>query len=325
MRPHRPGRAVAALVTLGTVVATGGTQQPAAGSVPTDRIVTSGLNVEHGGAVVTTMDPDGTAVSPVDVPDILEDFNKSTWSHDGTRLLHSNVVLLDDDGELVAFRPAISAADGGGYRLLRMRTRPTDMFCSAWSTDDARILCGTSGGIVSFRARDGRGARRLTTNPYGGQDLAVGYSPDGSRLAWLRERPDPTPDEGSDLEREALFVADVDGTHARRVTRWGLLQAHEVAGASWSPDGTTIVSATRKGRLVQIDVATGAVAPVGLDLRSSDYAVMPDYSPDGQQLVFSMFRKAPTDLFVANLDGSDLHRITHTPNRSELGADWSTD
>ncbi len=41
--------------------------------------------------------------------------------------------------------------------------------------------------------------------------------------------------------------------------------------------------------------------------------MMPDYSPDGQRLVFAMFRNAPTDLFVANLDGSDLATLTRTP------------
>jgi Tol biopolymer transport system component len=296
----------------------------AADPVSHERILTSGLLVAHGGAKVTTLDPDGTARAPVKLPDDLEDFNKSTWSHDGTRVLHSNVLVFDDSGELVAFRPAITAPDGSGYRLLRMRTQPMDLYCSAWSLDDTRILCGTRRGVFSFRVRDGRGGRRVTTNPYGGQDLAVGYSPDGTTLAWLRERPDPTPDQGTDLEREALYVADADGAHARRVTAWGLLQAHEVAGATWSPDGTTVISANRHGRLVEIEVATGTVTPVPLDLRRSDYAVMPDYSPDGQQVVFSMFRKAPADLFVANLDGSGLQQITHTADRSELSPDWAT-
>jgi Tol biopolymer transport system component len=287
----------------------------------TERIVTSAL-LQNGGARVTTMSPTGTGVAGVDLPVDLEDFNKSTWSHDGTQLLHSNTLVFDDNGELVAFRPAVSAPDGSAYRLLRMANRPGDMYCSAWSIDDSRILCHNNGDIFSFRVSDGRGARGLTHNPYGGQDLAVGYSPDGNQLAWLRERPDPDEDDGVDNEREALFVGDPDGTHARRVTRWGLLHAHELAGANWSPDGTSIVSATRKGRLVEVDVATGAVAPIGLDLRKDDFAVLPDYSPDGQRVVFSMFRNAPTELFVANVDGSGLRRITHTGTRSELSPDW---
>ena len=283
----------------------------------TERIVTSAL-LEAGGAEVATMSPDGSAVFPVDVPGTLEDFNKSTWSHDGTRLLHSNTLVFDQAGELVAFRPAVSAADGSHYRLLRMRWRPMDFYCSAWSPDDSRILCSQSGDVISVRVADGRGTRHLTKNPFGGQDMAVGYYPDGSQLAWLRERPGAT----DDAQREALFVADADGSHARRLTRWGLLLDPELAGANWSPDGTSIISATRKGRLVEIDVATEQVTQVPLDVMESDFAVMPDYSPDGQQVVFAMFRNAPTDLYVANLDGSGLRRITRTKDRSELSPDW---
>jgi Tol biopolymer transport system component len=285
--------------------------------VGTERIVTSAL-LQGGGAAVTTMSPAGTNVARVDVPADLEDFNKSTWSHDGTRLLHSNVMVFDDDGELVAFRPAISAPDGSGYRLLRMRDRPMDMFCSAWSPDDSRILCTNSGGIISFRVSDGKGARRLTRNPYGGKDTAVGYSPDGTRLAWVREGPGST----GDLERAAIFVSDADGTHVRRLNRWGLLNAHEFAAANWSPDGSRFVAATRRGGLVTVDAVAGGATPVPVNLGSNAFAVMPDYSPDGLRIVFALFRDRPSDLFVMNIDGSGLRRLTRTPNRSEISPDW---
>jgi Tol biopolymer transport system component len=310
--------ALGGLLALGFVAAPVAVSSPASGGPVAERIVTSALMVRTGGARVTTMAPDGTSRSAVDVPDILEDFNKTTWSHDGTRLLHSNTVILDGHGNLVAFRPAVSNADGSGYRLLRMRWRPMDFYCSAWSLDDARILCSMRGDIISVRVSDGRGKRPLTDNPFGGQDLAVGYSPDGQQLAWLRERPGRT----DELQREALFVSDADGSNARRLTKWSLLLDPELSGANWSPDGTHIISATQKGRIVEIDVATGAVTRVPLGLRDSDFAAMPDYSPDGLQVVFAMFRNAPTDLFVANLDGSGLHRITRTGNRAELSPDW---
>lgn len=290
---------------------------PAASAADTERIVTSAL-LAGGGAQVRTMSPAGTGVARVDVPGDLEDFNKSTWSHDGTRLLHSNAFVFDDDGEIVAFRPAISAPDGSGYRLLRMRNRPMDMFCSAWSPDDSRILCDNAGGIISFRASDGGGARRLTTNPYGGKDTAIGYSPDGSRLAWVREGPRST----GELERAAIFVSDADGTHARRLNRWGLLNAHEFAAANWSPDGSRFVAATRKGALVTVDAVAGGATPLPVDLGSNAFAVMPDYSPDGLRIVFAMFRDRPSDLFVVGIDGTGLRRITRTPDKSELSPDW---
>jgi Tol biopolymer transport system component len=316
MTPHRR-RALLAAAAAVTVAITAGPPPGAAGSPGGERIVTSAL-LTGGGARVTTMSPGGTDVARVDVPADLEDFNKSTWSHDGTRLLHSNVFVYDDDGEVVAFRPAISAPDGSGFRLLRMRQRSSDMYCSAWSPDDSRILCTNDGGIISFRASDGRGARRLTTNPYGGQDLPIGYSPDGTQLAWVREGPGST----DELERAAIFVADADGTHARRLNRWGLLNAHEFAAANWSPDGSRFVAATRSGGLVTVDAVAGGATPVPVDLGSNSFAVMPDYSPDGQRIVFAMFRDRPSDLYVVGVDGSGLRRLTRTPDRSELSPDW---
>lgn len=315
MSLHRRRALLAAAAV--TIVVTAGPPPGAAGSPGGERIVTSAL-LNGGGARVTTMSPGGTDVARVDVPADLEDFNKSTWSHDGTHLLHANVFVYDDDGEVVAFRPAISAPDGSGYRLLRMRNRPGDMFCSAWSPDDSRILCTNKGGIFSFRASDGKGARRLTTNPYGGKDTAVGYSPDGTRLAWLREGPGST----GDLERAAIFVADADGTHARRLNRWALLNAHEFAAANWSPDGSRFVAATRSGGLVTVDAVAGGATPVPVDLGSNSFAAMPDYSPDGRRIVFALFRDRPSDLYVVGVDGSGLRRLTRTPDRSELSPDW---
>jgi Tol biopolymer transport system component len=324
--PHRPLTVVAALGALALTLVlalalTLGAPPRALGRAGADRIVTSAL-LAGGGALVTTMAPDGSATSRVDVPADLEDFNKTVWSHDGTRLLYSNVMIFDGDGELVAFRPATSAPDGSDFRVLRLRHRPMDMYCSAWSPDDTRILCSNAtGDIVSMRVSDGGGLVKLTTNPYdGAQDLAVGYSPDGSRLAWLRERPDAS----NGAEREALFVADADGTHARRMTRWGLLHAHELAGANWSPDGTHIVSATRQGALVEVDTVAGGATKLEVGLTSDDFAITPDYSPDGKRVVFSVFRDLPSDLYVANLDGSGLLRLTRTANRSELFPDWAT-
>ena len=130
------------------------------------------------------------------------------------------------------------------------------------------------------------------------------------------------PGSTDELERAAIFVADADGTHTRRLNRWGLLNAHELAGANWSPDGSAFVAATRRGGLVTVD-AVGRRRDAGPGRPGTNgFAVLPDYSPDGQRLVFAMFRDRPGDLWVVNLDGTGLRRITRTPDRSELARDW---
>ena len=253
----------------------------------------------------------GTHVERVDVPADLEDFNKSTWSHDGTRLLHSNAFVFDDDGELVAFRPAISAPDGSDYRLLGMPNRPMDMYCSAWSPDDSRILCKHAGGIISFRSSDGGGARRLTTNPYGGQDLPDRVLTGRQPAAWVREGPRSTDEARAP---RAIFVADTDGTHARRLNPLGTAERPRVRGGQLVPGRFGICRghpqrpAGDRGRCRR---RGHPVRPV--DLGVDGFAVMPHYSPVGLRIVFAMFRDRPSDLFVVNVDGSGLTRITEPP------------
>ena len=172
------------------------------------------------------------------------------------------------------------------------------------------------GGIISFRASDGGGARRLTTNPYGGQDLPIGYSPDGTPAGVGARGPAIPP---TRLERAAIFVADADGTHARRLNALGTAAAPTSSRRPTGPrTGRQFVAATREGRLVTVDAVAGGATPLPVDLGSNAFAVMPDYSPDGLRIVFAMFRDRPATSASWASTAPGLRRITHTGNRSEL-------
>jgi Tol biopolymer transport system component len=95
-----------------------------------------------------------------------------------------------------------------------------------------------------------------------GVDSAVGFSPDGSRLAFVR-RPS--------LAETALVVANADGSGARSLlTRRAPARIVEVA-PTWSPDGRTLAAvavggATGEGwhlEVVTIDLGSGAVRNLG--------------------------------------------------------------
>jgi Tol biopolymer transport system component len=276
---------------------------------------------------VATVAPDGTNRTDVPAAVPLETFNRTVWSHDGTHLLFSNVILVNAKGDLVAFRPAISAPDGSGFRVLSLPELPTDMYCSAWSLDDRRILCSDDGGnIISMRASDGGDRVQLTRNPFGSQDIAVGLSPTDGRLAFLRSRPGPAqPNPGSDAaERTALFIAGADGSNPQQITEWGKLLPHELQGANWAPDGQSLISADRHGTLVEIAVDGSHVTPIHLSTgdTGTTFAVTPAYSPDGSHIVFALFQRSQPDLYVANRDGSNAHPITDTPALTEWFPDW---
>jgi len=300
---------------------------PAAGTgtAGPNRIVYSSPTGDN--AAVATVDPDGSNGAAVPAGEPLETFNRTVWSHDGTHLLFSNVILFDANGDLVAFRPAISAPDGSSFDVLTLPELPTDMYCSAWSLDDQRILCSDNGGnIISMRASDGGDRVQLTQNPFGTQDIAVGPSPTDGRLAFLRSRPGPDqPNRGNDAaERTALFIANADGSHAQQITEWGKLLPHELQSAAWAPDGHSLIAADRHGTLVEIAADGAHVTPIHLSIgdTGTTFAVTPAYSPDGSQIVFALFQRSESDLYVANRDGSNAHAITDTPDLTEWFPDW---
>jgi Tol biopolymer transport system component len=90
-------------------------------------------------------------------------------------------------------------------------------------------------------------------------DSGATFSPDGKRLAFLRNIPG---------EKEmALMVANADGTNAQRLA--GLKQPNSFMEAEWSPDGKVIACSVRSltggfhMELTAVQVADGAITQVG--------------------------------------------------------------
>jgi Tol biopolymer transport system component len=204
------------------------------------------------GGDVFTANPDGTQVNQVPLVYPADQLSVVVWSSDGSELLISHTFRLDSAGECcLPFRPAIVSPTGAGFTLLTMAYAPFDMDCQAWSVDQTRIFCGFGGdepGVFSVRASDGGDPARLTTNPYGGQDLPTDASPDGTRFVFLRSQQRSV---GRDRTQQvALFVENVDGTGLRQITPYGLSAAHDVFSAHWSPDGREIIFSSTDGAAV---------------------------------------------------------------------------
>ena len=86
MNHHRRRALGAAALAVSLAVITA-TQPGAAGTAGYERIVFSSP-LPGGGASVSVVSPDGSGWVGVDLAVDLEDFNRTVWSHDGTRLLH---------------------------------------------------------------------------------------------------------------------------------------------------------------------------------------------------------------------------------------------
>ena len=284
-------------------------------------------------AYVFTDKSDGSDPHQLSLPVDVEFFSLPRWSPDGTQLLISHTFRLDSTGQCcLPFRPATVGPDGANFNLLEIPDGPSDMNCLTWLTQ-TRILCtfgfgGVQFGVFSIRASDGGDAVRLTTNPYGAEDFATDVSPDGKRFVFIRFKPGAQPPPNPDKTRQAaLFVESTDGTGLRQITPFGLIHAHDLAGARWSPDGREIASATTQGHLFVVRPDTAGVSMIKLQTGTTRYfAFQPAWSPDGTRIIFGMFINGGEGIFTANPDGSDVQQVEFTTDFSNLfnGPDWGT-
>lgn len=133
-----------------------------------------------------------------------------------------------------------------------------------WSPDGATIASESfSDGGIQLAAPDSSVSRPLTAPPDRATDLYPRWSPDGSRIAFLRM---------AAMARTAqLTVVDVDGAHERRLSE----QPCDLLPPAWSPDGSRLAfTVDRSG--------TPMLAVVGADgsgerLRGRGYA--PQWQP----------------------------------------------
>lgn len=123
---------------------------------------------------------------------------------------------------------------------------------------------------------DGTAQTRLTVDP-GADDWGAAASPDGERIAYRRADPASG---ASDL-----YVADIDGSHAARITHSG---RHDTQPA-WSPDGRSIVyisSPANTSGDYSLDVVSASGGPVRTLTTGTATLDGPSWSPDGATIAF---------------------------------------
>jgi Tol biopolymer transport system component len=274
---------------------------------------------------------DGSGELPLPTPNHANTF-LPTWSPDGTRL---SVQVFDDAGG-IGGRTAIVAPDGSDFRVIKPASLPTFLSCTDWSSDAARLLCAYDvdqhpelEGIYQVAA-DGSQVKRLTRAPYpsvvgtvgecGGGDYGASYSPDGKRFAFVRLKCGVKADPSDDQSAE-IWVGNIDGTGLSAITSSGIPNSHG-PGVAWSPDGRSILFGDANGALRLVTPDGSGVSTIALD-GPPGVATTPTWSPDGAYLLFSLYVLATqtTDLFIARADGSDVTRITTTPDSEEF-ASW---
>jgi Tol biopolymer transport system component len=188
----------------------------------------------------------------------------------------------------------------------------------------------SSDGLIAFSAADqiyvmnadGSEVTRLTDGTPGVINQYPNLSPDGRRIAFIRD------DNGKDSH--ALYVVGVDGSGLQRLTS----SPANLGEPAWSPDGSRIAFLrgydTTFGGLAYIlschpeiyviDVASAKE----VNLTRGEGGVDPTWSPDGTQIAFSSARDGNYEIYTMTSDGNGVKRLTDT-EWAEAEPAWSPD
>lgn len=159
---------------------------------------------------IYSMNPDGS--NQVNLTNNPADDADPVWSPDGSHIAFTSDRPTDGGGRFIY----TMLADGSD--VVKVSTR-RDSQRPDWSPLGNQIVYEVGGDIYLSDLTSGTEVN-LTNSPE--KDEQARFSPDGSRIAWLRG-------EGDAAE---VYVMNVDGSNASQVTRGG-----KVRGVDWSVDG----------------------------------------------------------------------------------------
>lgn len=190
----------------------------------------------------------------------------------------------------------------------------------SWSLDSRYIFVYGEEGIDQLYPQSGvsNGIMRLTAtglpaNP-GQIQLYQGHGWNDGTARWANVAPDGT-----------MIAYDGDRGGGRRIYFLGTAAnqqfRYEIIGeqADWSPDSQKIVY--RSGRNNQTGLWISNRTDSGhirITVDGSDS--FSAWSPDGQTIAFSREVGGNVDIYIVNVDGSDVQRLTNTPGHDTLPA-----
>jgi Tol biopolymer transport system component len=170
--------------------------------------------------------------------------------------------------------------DGSQERLVTRGVDPD------WSPDGSQITFARDNDIYIANA-NGSGERRVTT---GGRRSDPAWSPDGLKIAFTYDSPDGGWDDLWGNDDDIRVIRSSDGSEINRPANSG----HEERHPAWSPDGTKIAYAHYdiwslhdwKYGIFLMDAYDGANKQ-RLSNAWMNLAFSPEWSPDGNQLVYT--------------------------------------
>ena len=190
-------------------------------------------------------------------------------------------------------------------RLFNVRTRQS-VFSKAYDGNDAnpRLFAHTIADEIHQQQRALRGVARTK--------LAFTSDRNRERLAG--------PIDNRDVKE--IHIADYDGANQRRIT----VTRHLNITPSWSPDARALAYTSYRR------VASGGTPDIFISFlyqgilenptKGRDSNFLPVYSPDGTRIAFMSNRDGNPEIYVMNVDGSNVRRLTNHP-AGDVTPTWS--
>jgi TolB protein len=184
------------------------------------------------------------------------------------------------DGKLIAFASRrdgpthifVMRADGSHIRQVTHGKSDDDG--PAWAPDQRRLAFSRHGEL--FTVASAGGPVRSLTRGLGGDAANPAWSPDGKLIAYDYRRPG--------FNSREIWVARVDGSHARLVTRLPAVSTLP----SWSPDGRRIAFQSNiHGGHFEIYTIERNGRGLRRETMSAIDTIDPAWSPNGKEIAFS--------------------------------------
>jgi len=296
------------------------------------RIAFAADNV-HGSAQVFTVNPDGTRLRQVTHDPLTFGTDGLSWSPDGRDLLF--VVWHGGNGDKIHK----SRADGSGASAI---SPPCEGEClgdddPAYSPDGKKIAFERAlGPFLNYHASvvaiftmdaDGNHLAQLTqtSTPTSSDDHAPDWSPDGTKIAFVRDNTTATPH-----SKGAIEVMNADGSNVQRLTPFRI----DAADPHWSPNGKQILFNThghaaqgKSANLFTMHANGTHRAPLTHYAGGTLQAFADDWSPDGRQIVFHRLAFSGTNterdhFYILDLRTMHIRRLTRARIRGYARAAW---
>jgi hypothetical protein len=209
----------------------------------------------------------------------------------------------------------IRIATDGAQDVLPITEFTYDLAASAAEGEFTYTFSGGlgQGSELWLARRDGRAVEPLYADAFHYISFAR-YSPDGSRIAFIK-----IPDTQTPFTVGELWVMNSDGSDPRKLTD---ADAGHGYAANWSPDGTKIAFTKRENpederadqssealisNIYLVDVGSGALAPITQfeEMRTET----PFWSPDGNTLAFQVVINDRMTVHIADVATGEIRPL----------------